>query len=209
MPIREFEQGADPDLWADALCALRRSDDAAAKRLFRADTVIAWDPQEDDLRHDELRFLLRWWRALALAHDGLPPASLKLDPLTLRPALGHLATLQPVEGGRDFRFRLYGSLIADRSGFDMTGKLASAMPSSPDTVTFLTATYRAVTRACMPLYTEHTPWSGQSVTRWFRLLLPFVGAEGAVERIVVGNLPGANRPASHQLLDELTMPAAA
>jgi len=209
MPIREFAEGADPGRWADALSNLRGGADPAALRLFRADTVIVWDPQEDDLHHDELRFLLRWWHRLAAAHGGLPPASLKLDPLALRPALGHLATLQPEAGGADFRFRLYGSIIAERTGFDMTGKLASAMPSAPDAVAFLTATYRAVSRERTPLYSEHTPWSGQSVTRWFRLLLPFVGDDGAVERIVVGNLPGANRLASHELLQEMALRAVA
>lgn len=209
MPIRNFVPGDDPGRWADALLELARAPDPAARRHFCADTELRWNPEDDDLRHDELRFLLRWWRDLAERHGGVPPAAVRLDPLALRPALGHVCTLNPESGGADFRFRLYGSIVAQRSGFDMTGKLVSAMPSAPDAVAFLLSTYRAVARAAMPLYTEHTPWSGQSVTRWFRLLMPFAGDDGTVTRIVVGNLPGANRAPSHELLQEMTVAAAA
>lgn len=209
MPIRDYVAGADADRWADALVALAREPDAEARRLFCADTDLLWSPAEDDLRHDELRFLLRWWQGLAATHEGMPPASIRLDPLTLRPALGHLCTLQPIGDGADFRFRLYGSLVADSAGFDMTGKLASAMPSAPDAVAFLLATYRAVSRTGLPLYTEHTPWSGQSVTRWFRLLMPFMNEDGTVARIVIGNVPGANRTPSYELLQEMAFAAVA
>jgi hypothetical protein len=209
MPIRDFVTGADPARWADALCDLTAASGAEARRLFCADTVTIWNPEPDDLHHAELHFLLGWWRDLAAKHGGLPPASVKLDPLALRPALGHVCTLVPEAGGTDFRFRLYGSHVAVGAGFDMTGKLASAMPSAPDAVAFLLATYRAVSRVAMPLYTEHTPWSGQTVTRWFRLLMPFAGEDRSVARIVVGNLPGANRPPSYELLHEMTLAAVA
>ena len=209
MPIRDYVAGADPVRWADAMCRLAAAPEAEARRLFCADTVTLWNPEADDLRHGELQFLLGWWHELAAHHGGMPPATVKLDPLALRPALGHVCTLVPEAAGTDFRFRLYGSHVAVGAGFDMTGKLASAMPSAPDAVAFLLATYRAVLRTATPLYTEHTPWSGQSVTRWFRLLMPFVGDDGKVARIVVGNLPGANRTPSYELLQEMTLPAVA
>ena len=117
MPIRDYIEGANPDRWADALCDLHRAPDWNAARLFCADTVTVWNPEGDTVRHDELRFLLRWWDGLVAQHGGPPPASVKLDPLALRPALGHLCTLQPVDGGADFRFRLYGSLVAESAGF--------------------------------------------------------------------------------------------
>ncbi|MCW5773399.1 MAG: PAS domain-containing protein [Rhodospirillaceae bacterium] len=183
--------------WTDKVRRLRRRtgccSDAGA--MFSADALLAWAPRAADLPREELRFVLNWWQELAPRSADLPSADIKLDPLTLRPVLGYLLTLDVVAGG-DFRFRLYGSKIAQRAGFDMTGKLVSEIPSPPDTVAFFLATYRAAQIERAPLYTEHTPWSGISTTRWHRLILPFADASGAVARFVVANLPGSNRIAT-------------
>lgn len=184
---------------------LRGGPNPAARAMFSADTEIVWEPGEDDLHHDQLRFLLRWWHALAAAHGGVPPATHRIDPLTLRPALGHLLTLDAVDGGADYRFGLYGSIIAQRAGFDMTGKLITQIPSPPETVAFFLASHRASALERVPLYTAHTPWSGISLTRWFRLLLPFAAADGSIRRFLVGTMPGAERLPSFDLLNETAL----
>lgn len=43
----------------------------------------------------------------------------------LKPFMGRVALLDVVDGGRDFRFRLYGTHIVDEYKNEMTGKLAS------------------------------------------------------------------------------------
>lgn len=194
MAYRDSDNGAKLDAWTAAVQAMRVQPTPRTRSsgLFNADTVLTWNPDADALPNSELRFLLDWWRERAGRAGELPAAGLKLDPLALRPVLGYLMTLDAVEGG-DFRFRLYGSKIAQRAGFDMTGRLVSEIPSPADTVGFFLATYRAVQAERVPLYTEHTPWSGISTTRWFRLILPFADGAGAITRFVVGNLPGAHR----------------
>jgi hypothetical protein len=205
MPLRHHSIDADPDRWTNALRGLRGGPNPPARSMFSADTELAWEPGEDDLPHDELRFLLRWWQGLAAAHGGVPPATHKIDPLEVRPALGHLMILDAVDGGANFHFRLFGSVIANRAGFDMTGKLVTQMPTPPEIIAFFLATYRAASLERAPLYTESTPWSGISVTRWFRLVLPFAAADGSVQRLVVGNVPGANRLPSFELLNETAL----
>jgi hypothetical protein len=204
--LRNFRAGEGPQRWIEALRRLRAAPgDAGARAMFGADVVLRWDPSEADLRKDELCFLLRWWRALADKHGGMPPASLPIDPLALRPALGYLMTLDVMPEAADFRYRLFGSRVAERSGFDLTGKLVSKVPGPPDGVAWFLATYAAAALERAPLYAEHTPWSAMSVTRWYRLILPLAGPDGSVARFLVGNVPGSMRTPSAELLAELAL----
>jgi hypothetical protein len=176
--------------------------------MFGADTVLAWEPDDADLPLPALRFLLAWWRKRVPRGGGLPPASAPLDPLELRPALGHLMTMDVLPGAGDFRYRLFGTIIAERSGFDLTGKLASEVPAPRDAVLWFLATYGAAALEAAPLYTEHTPWSSMSVTRWYRLILPLAGPDGSVQRFVVGNVPGDLRARTPDLMRRLALAAA-
>ena len=116
-------------------------------------------------------------------------------------------TLDVLPDAGDFRYRLFGTMVAERSGFDLTGKLVSKVPGPPDGVAWFLATYTAAALEGAPLYAEHTPWSSMSVTRWYRLILPLAGAEGGVARFVVGNVPGAMRIPSAERLSELPFAA--
>lgn len=149
--------------------------------------IIKWEPEDGDLPDGRLRFLLEFWRSAP--HRGDLPSIDRLDPLALKPVLGLLMILEPVDDGADFRYRLYGSEIAARAGLDLTGKLVTNV-RSPKMAAFFIATYAAVLLRRQPLYTRHTTNPAIQITQWDRLLLPFAGADGAVERLLVGNLPG-------------------
>ncbi len=204
MLIRNHEEGEGPERWTAALRRLRAAPgDGAARAMFGADTIVLWEPEAMDLPLPILRFLLDWWRARRVPGGGLPPANVSIDPLELRPALGHIMTMDVLPGAHDFRYRLFGTVVAERSGFDLTGKLVSEVPAPPDAVIWFRATYAAAALERAPLYTEHTPWSSRSVTRWYRLILPLAGADGAVRRFLVGNVPGEMRQPSVAWLEEM------
>lgn len=205
MLVNNHKAGESPARWIAALRRLRTAPhDEAARAMFDSDAVLVWDPGEDDLPLPALRLLLAWWRARMPRGGGLPPASTRVDPLELRPALGHLMIMDVAPGAADFRYRLFGTAIADRSGFDLTGKFVSQVPGPSDAVIWFLATYGAAALEGAPLYTEHTPWSAMSVTRWFRLILPLAGPDGEVARFVVGNVPGESRPASAGIIGRIT-----
>ncbi len=82
--------------------------------------------------------------------------------------------LEPVEAGRDFRYRLYGGELARVSGFDMTGKCLSEHPASFYAAEFGIAIYRAVMQRRRPLYTVRHPVGAKIARRWQALALPFV-----------------------------------
>ena len=204
MLICNHKAGEGPARWIAALRRLRAAPhDEAARAMFDPDAVLAWDPDEDDLPLPALRVLLAWWRARRPREGGLPPVAARIDPLELRPALGHLMTMDVLPAAADFRYRLFGTVVAERSGFDLTGKLVSEVPGPRDAVIWFLATYGAAALERAPLYTEHTPWSEMSVTRWFRLILPLAGSDGAVERFVVANVPGESRPASAEIISRM------
>lgn len=152
--------------------------------------TTCWDPPEAALGDEILSFLLRTWRAAAPA-GGLP-VSLSIDALGLRPALGYVMLLEPVEAGADFRYRVYGSKIAEHAGIEMTGKRVWDIPSPLVAVYFL-ATYRAVQQQGRALLARHTTHHDIQIAEWTRLILPFTAGDGTVDRLLVGNIPGVRR----------------
>src|SRR5262249_10216381 len=64
------------------------------------------------------------WRAKCRG-DALPArADFTVD--DLRPFIGRIAILDVIDGGQDFRFRLYGTQIAEEYQGEMTGKSVGA-----------------------------------------------------------------------------------
>lgn len=155
---------------------------------------LTWRPVRDELQPEPLRFLLTHWTRLRNARPA--PRAADIDALEMRPALGYILLLDVVDGGRDFRFRLFGSTIAAASGFDLTGRLMSAHPSTPYIVDFYRATYQAVLRRREPLATVHSPPVAVSTTVWHRLILPLVDADDAVVRLLGGVVPVARNGAT-------------
>ena len=149
--------------------------------------AVVWRPAVARPAASQLRFLLRYWLDLA-ATPPMPPAS-AIDAVEMRAALGYIMLVDVVDGGRDFRYRLFGSTIAAVSGFDMTGKLVTSHPASPYVVEFALAVYRAVLARGEPLLTEHGPPNSVNTHAWHRLVLPLAGPDGALSRFIVGNLP--------------------
>jgi PAS domain-containing protein len=148
---------------------------------------MEWDPSPERDAPGPIRFLLTYWTALAAGRTM--PGMQEIDALALRPALGYIALLDVVDGGRDFRYRLYGTILSAVAGFDMSGRLASEHKASAHITLFYMASYRAAVTRCRPFFTEHRPGSTQITKGWHRLVLPFAGADGSVQRFLVGGVP--------------------
>jgi hypothetical protein len=172
----------------------RWQQDLAANRLERIRTGfvaaglgvldVTRSPSPAALNGTPNRFLLEYWHAQRCGQ--LPPITV-IDPIKLRPALGRILIIEPVDQGRDFRYRLFGTHIAAVSGFDMTGKLLSVHPMPLEVICFAFALYRNLLTRPEPVMTVNTPPSAP-FSRWERLVLPFGGADGEVVRFVVGNV---------------------
>lgn len=148
--------------------------------------VLRWQPQEAELAPPQLRTLHRYWNDCRGA-DELPPSS-RIDPLQVTSALGYVMLLEPVDGATDFRYRVYGSRIVEYSRVEMTGRCVWDIPA-PLVAAYFVATYRAVVTRRQPLFAHHRTHHAIQIAQWDRLILPFVGDDGAVDRLLVGNVP--------------------
>ncbi len=150
--------------------------------------TILWNPRPEDLRQEKLSFLLDYWAALG--QGGALPQPERIDPLGMRPALGYVMLVDPVEEGRDFRYRLFGTELAAVTGLDLTGQLTSTTGWASDLVIELgLATLRAAYVRKQPIYTVRTPRAATYTAEWHRLALPLFDDSGAVVRLLCGSVP--------------------
>jgi hypothetical protein len=154
--------------------------------------TLAWNPPPEELPEPQLRVLAAYWNGRRAALDGLPHVD-SLDPLQFKEALGYVMLLDK-EGDGSLRYRLYGSRIAERSGFDLTGRTTREVQTHPAIGLFFEVCYRAVALRGEPLFTRHVPPSVIGVTHWSRIVLPVADAAGAARHFLVGNVPGERRP---------------
>ena len=176
------------DQWTAAILA---DDLAPIVSVFHAQgaqgPAVEWDPKPERDAPEPIRFLLAYWTALA-AGRAMPVIG-EIDALALRPALGYIALLDVVDGGRDFRYRLYGTILAAVACFDMTGRLMSEHRASPHVAHFYMASHRAAVTRGRPFFNEHRPGSTQITKGWHLVVLPLAGADGSVQRFLVGGVP--------------------
>jgi len=148
--------------------------------------LVVWSPAPDQLPLEGLRFLLKYWQ-VARGSAAMPPVG-AIDPLALKPVLGNVIILDVLEGGTDFRFRLFGTEVAEAARYDWTGSTVDEMRrilKGPGPAFYL-AGYRAVTRRREPLFTLSPAMVIFKNRSWARLVLPH-GDGDWVERILVGN----------------------
>ena len=160
---------------------------AAFAERGAAGPEIAWSPDASSLPSPQLRFLLNYWRERAAARPA--PRIHDIDPVDMRPALGFIVLADVLDGGEDFRFRLYGSVVASVSGFDLTGKRLSEHPAPDYVSSFYLALYRAAYRRGEPVSTSHRPPLAVHTRVWHRLMLPLASETGAIVRFLSGNVP--------------------
>jgi len=170
-------------------------DTARCDEMFRLSgakpPVVIWEPAAEDLWDPRLRDLRAAWTAEREQCEGLPHFSW-VEPGRVPSVIGFLMLLQVEQGGADFRYRLYGTEISRRFMVDLTGRRVSEVPVAMSRLFFL-AVYRAAIARGEPVFTWHAPPLHVHVTSWARLILPLAGDHGAIERFLVGNIPGSWR----------------
>ena len=182
-------------LLSDLSTALVRGDFGPCERLFSDKSaekpLIRWAPDPMDLKDERLRTLLEIWIDERDRIGRLPHPDW-VEPERLLFAIGYLMVLSVVDGGRDFRYRLYGTEISRRFMRDLTGHLVSEVPFRMSRLFFL-AVYKAACIRKIPIFTEHAPPSSVNATSWSRMILPLSTDGETVDRFLVGNIPGTWR----------------
>lgn len=111
----------------------------------------------------------------------MPPRR-AVDVAELRSWLGHIHLLEVVEGGRDFRYRVFATEIGLQFDVEMTGRLVSAWREPMRSAAF--ETYGRVVRdRCSYLVRQNEPARDRLLCN-YRLVLPFSEDGDAVDHIL-------------------------
>jgi len=121
-----------------------------------------------------LRELYRFWSA-ARDGDSLPGRG-QIDVFSLRPWLGYLSLVEPTEEGDGFRYRLFGSELANALLCEMTAGRVDELPTP--NAGFILESYRLARREGLAVFTCHDADLQSRPYRWYRLVLPLEGPAG-------------------------------
>ena len=154
--------------------------------------VVLWNPEQDQLDDARLQRLSSYWREKADGRDTAPISA--IDPTDMRYVLGYLMLLDVLGSGFDFRYRLYGTMISERFGKDITGTTVRQFGDREYIVSFFLGAYQAVIERRQPLLTIHYPKNASETESWSRLILPLTNGKDEIERLLVGQIPGEWRP---------------
>lgn len=141
-------------------------------------------PMADDISNPQLRAFHDLWASKR--RDGRLPARADFDIDELKPFLGRVAILDVVDGGRDFRFRLYGTTILDQYKREMTGKLASEF--RPDFVRPIMKGYKAAYDTKRPHVDRIDIDAPDMHYVWDRIVLPLAGDGETVDMLLVHSI---------------------
>src|SRR6266852_1145497 len=123
-----------------------------------------------------------WRRDVRRVRDF--PARRDIDPLDFRYALGHVKLLDVLRQPLRFRFRLHGTALTLRAGYDMTGKLADELPNAKNRA-MLIERCRTVVEQRRPLAMTDNRLLGRS-TLWFEVLwLPLAEDGSTISMLIV------------------------
>lgn len=113
-----------------------------------------------DIRTPLLRQLYAYWDE---RRRGRPmPARRDLDPVEFRFALGHVLLIDVLYHPLRFRFRLHGSELAFRAGYDMTGRMVEELPR-PENRAVLVRRCQELARALCPAQRARGRWSDDAL----------------------------------------------
>lgn len=111
-----------------------------------------------------------------------------INPAEFNRAMGYVLLMEPNEEVTDFRYRVYGSRVAERFGAEMTGKWVSSFKGVQKLLSISQYALSATVRR--PMYSEHIFSRAEyTKTLWCRLILPMQNESGNLDRILVGNIP--------------------
>lgn len=131
--------------------------------------------------------LMRYWLSL---RDGDMPDYRRFDPMDIPSLLRDLAVVEVERPGPRFRFRLYGTRVADIRGRDLTGQyIGDPDVFPPDLNRIYRQSYVDVLESGKPLFSI-VPYEleRRSVGNYHRLLLPFTDSrrgEGTCDFILL------------------------
>lgn len=136
----------------------------------------------EQIRRPMLRRLYAYWDDKRGAREF--PGRADIDPLEMRLALGNISLVDVLYAPLRFRYRLHGSIIAERLGIDMTGRCVDEIPE-PDRRSFVEENFRAVIATRQPLARSGARLLDQRQWNFDSIILPLGVADGTINMLLL------------------------
>lgn len=142
--------------------------------------------------HPEHRCIVDWFRDRYQPElDGVHAS--EFDPVDVKEALGSIVLLEKTDDPEGYRYRLYGSRIAETYGSDLTGRTSQQL--NTESTRNVRPQYLAAVENNIVVYTEHDLRRRRETNvierwdRWSRLIVPLLDADGSPSRLLVSMVP--------------------
>jgi hypothetical protein len=133
------------------------------------------------IRHPDGRRLYDYWNARRAGRRY--PSRQDIDPLDLTFAFGNLLLVDVLRDPLQFRFRLIGTQIIQRMGWDLTGKTVDDIPD-PTYREETRAAYRAAVESGQPTVSQHERVIRGQPRRFEVLRLPLSDDDNAINMLL-------------------------
>ena len=113
------------------------------------------------------------------------PARADVDPGELRSVLPYLMLTDVLDDGCRFRYRLFGTAVAEAFGLDPTGRFVDEVMSDPKYRAFIVGLYRDIVAMKRPIYSTTRYGGHRDVEMWTqRLMMPLSSDGEAVDMVL-------------------------
>lgn len=102
------------------------TDAVSSAKTYAPEAAMLWDFTPEDILLPAIRQLYVYWREAA-ADDRIPARS-DLDVLRMKPVLGSIVLFERMPPDGRYRYRLIGTKVVERDGFDWTGRFVDTVP---------------------------------------------------------------------------------
>ncbi len=133
----------------------------------------------------DLQALHRYW--MGRCRGRVMPARGDFDVVDMKPWLGNLNLVDVERNPLSFRYRVFGTNVADLLRKELTGHSIEDNP--PSVVEAVRISYERVVETRAPFYQRIDFIAINACFRFHRLLLPLSDDDEAVTQVLVGNTP--------------------
>ena len=140
------------------------------------------DAFAEQVQRPMLRRVYEYWASKRRGREF--PARADIDPLDLGFALGSITLIDVLHEPLRFRYRLHGSVIAERVGADMTGRMVDEV-REPERRAFILEGYRTVVETRQPLARHGKRTFDGRYWSFHSIALPFADERGTIDMLLV------------------------
>lgn len=115
------------------------------------------------------------------------PSRADFDPVELRALLGNIILIDVLREPLRFRFRLHGTRLAERVGYDLTGRMLDDLPD-PEFREVARASFTAVAESGEPLIARRNRRLDSQRLRYETVMLPLSNDGRTVDMLLVALL---------------------